>query len=246
MLCIAFILLAGGALKQFPQAAATFDSLFDLVSAQYGGSTLEGTNVELSGTLTSRDGTATPFTLTAQKRTLRFELRKASGTVTTIRQDTRTQVKIGTKTEFPNQIPHSISALNFTPIYALLGFKNDPRYTGSLVVATDGALGLGFTEGTPPGVRPPPFPQPKLKVTFWVSPSYQITSTSYSFDTGPSTLVVYSYSYTSTVSGPFLQPSKVECRLDGRLTSTAEITGTRKDVATTADFFKILELHERQ
>jgi hypothetical protein len=216
-----------------------------LVKAQYGGQVQEALNTELTGTLTVQGGTASTFTLTAKKRILRFEIRQGTETVRFVRHDSRVQKTAGGKTGFVDRIPVSYSVVNYAPIVALLETHSDERFTGTVVVAADGFLGLKYTEGTPPGFTPPVFDPPRLVVTFWLDTGYRVTSASYGYDKDSSHIVNYLYFYDLPVAGPFLQPSKVETYVGTKLLSVAEVLATRKDVAVAADHFKLLELWER-
>ena len=247
MLCLAFILLAGGALKaQAPSAVLDFQTILNSITAKYG-RVLDVTNTELTGTITYAGKTAgTPFTLTFRQREVRCEFQDVTGTVVSIRQDGRVQHTRGGKIGFPNQSALFSSHVNLSPVFGLLSFNNDDRFTSSVVTAKDGSVGLSFREGTPRGQVPPPFPQPKLIVTFWLTSTYLIESASYTYDDKRDVLVTYRYTHDLSVPGAFLQANNVELLTGTTSVWRADISKTRNNVTLTTDFFKILENRERK
>jgi hypothetical protein len=240
-------LVIGWLLAESPQAAVTFDTLLGAVTAKYGGTALDVTNAELTGTVTnSADQTAAPFTLTFQKQSVRLEMKKTSGTVISIRQDGRVQETRGGRIGYPDRVPLFLSAMNLSPVFALLSFSTDSRFTGSVLTAKDGAIGLKFVEGTPPGFTPPAFPQPKLNVTFWLTAAYLIDSASYGYENNKSVAITYVYTHDLAVPGNFLQPNKVELLSGTKSVWRGEVSKTRNNLTLPSDFFKILENRERK
>ena len=205
---IAVILFLTASAFSFGQSPQTFDSVYSQVIAKYGGASLDVTNARLAGTMTYPGQAALPFTLTLQQRSLRLEVQKPTELFTAIREDRREQGIHGSQRDFPDQLPLYSSAFNMAPIFALLHFKADARFTRSLVSAPDGSLGLQLVDGVPPGAKEPPFAQPKTIITFWLDAAYQIQSITYKSDRNPALSVTYKFTYPG-LSSPFLQPASV-------------------------------------
>jgi hypothetical protein len=177
--------------------------------------------------------------LTLQQRLLRFEVQRPTELFTVIREDQGGQAIHGAKRNFPQRLPLYSSGINLAPIFALIHFQSDPRFSRSVVKATDGSTGLQFTEGVAPGFKEPLFAGAKSIVTFWLDSAYQIQSATYADSQNLLKLVIYKYSYASVLTTPFVQPQKVDC-LQGSLNiwSTA-IAAATVNVSVPSDFFQI-------
>lgn len=221
------------------QTPQNFDTLFSLVTNKHGGPALNVVNARLAGAVSYSGAAAVPFTLTLQDRSLRFEVQKPNELFTVIRQDRRGQAISGDKRAFPDQLPLYSSAINMAPAFALLHLKNDLRFSRSVVTAPDSSLGLRFTEGVPPGAKQPPFVQAKTIVTFWLDSTYQIQSVTYADSQNPSFAAAYKYSYAGGLTGPFLQPKKVDFSLGQQLLWSADVATAAVNAIVPADFFAI-------
>jgi hypothetical protein len=235
---IAVILFLTANAFSFGQSPQTFDSVYSQVIATYGGAALDVTNARLTGTITYPGQAAAPFTLTLQQRSMRLDVQRPVELFTAIREDRRGQAVHGSQRDFPDQLPLYSSAFNIAPIFALLHFKTDARFTRSLVTAPDGSLGLQLVDGVPPGAKEPPFTQPKTTITFWLDSVYQIQSITFKSDRNPALSVTYKFTYPG-LSSPFLQPASVVYFFGDRVMWTAIITATSVNVAVPADFFAI-------
>jgi hypothetical protein len=221
------------------------DSLVQGLIEKYGGAQIKNDHAVASGAIYYADKTSKTFTLTAKKRTLRMELLSPEQAMTIVRHDGRSQVSKGSDIDYPKRTPRSGSAINLIPIYALLEFSDDPRFADTTIQEKDGASIIQFTEGTPPGIKPPPFPQPKLVVTFSLDSSGRIDKSVYREEGKTSKAVSYRYFYDANVNGSFLQPNRVICMNGDNQVWNAAINSARKQATVPSDFFKILETRER-
>jgi hypothetical protein len=212
---------------------------------KYGGAQIKNDHAVASGTIYYADKTSKTFTLTAKKRTLRIELLSPEQTMTIVRHDGRSQISKGSDIDYPNRTPRSGSAINLMPIYAFLEFSDDPRFANTTIQEKDGSSDIQFVEGTPAGLKPPPFPQPKLVVTFTLDSSGRIDKSLYQEEGKTSKVVSYQYFYDASVKGSFLQPSRIICMHGDNQVWNAAIDSTRKQANVPSDFFKILETRER-
>jgi len=221
------------------------DSIVQALIDKYGGNQIKSDHAQASGAIEYANGTSKSFTLTAKKRILRMELRTKDETMTVIRQDGRSQIAKGEKIDYPNRTPRSGSAINLLPIFALLEFADDLRFTSSIIQEKDGTASIKYVEGAPPGFKPPPFPQPKLIVTFSLDSAGRINQVVYKEEGGSAKVFAYQYFYDAGVTGPILQPNRIIHKADDNQMWSATIDATRKQANVPADFFKILETHER-
>ncbi len=198
-----------------------------------------------SGAINYSDKTSKSFTLTAKKRMLRMELQSADVAMTIVRRDGRSQITKNQKIDYPKRTPRSGSAINLLPIYALLEYSDDPRFTGTSAQEPDGSSSIQFVEETPPGVKPPSFPQPKQIVTFSLDSSGRIAKVAYQGEGNSSKIIAYQYLYGSNVAGSFLQPGQIICMNGDKQIWTATINSSRKQTNVSSDFYKILENRER-
>jgi len=228
-----------------PTGPGDFSSVVAALVGNQGSSALAADNFEASGTLVNSAGVTSSFTLTCQKTLFRFERRVGGDTLTTLRRDRRSQTTRNGKLGNPVESPRSLSAMNLLPVFALVSFRDDPRFTGSVIETEGGMTGLRFIEGTPPGMKPPPFPQPKLSVTIGLDAAGRIESATYTQDRGTAPRVTYRYSYDTFVPGDPSLPGKVSCTAGSNLLWTATLSGTRKNIPIPVDFFQIVETHER-
>jgi hypothetical protein len=158
---------------------------------KYGGNQITNDHTQASGMIYYADHTSKSFTLTAKERILRMELRTDDKSLNIVRQNDRSQVTKDDKIDYPNRTPRSGSAINLMPIFALLEFSDDLRFTGLVIHESDGSLSIIFVEGTPPGVKPPPFPQPKLIVTFTLDSDGRISQAVYKEKGGSARIHTY-------------------------------------------------------
>jgi hypothetical protein len=241
MLFIVFFSISTALLAASKDADSIVQSLID----KYGGNQIKNDHAQASGTLTYADGSGKSFSLTAKKRILRMELQSANENMTIVRRDGRSQIAKGNQIEYPNRTPRSGSAINLLPIFALLEFSDDLRFTSSVLQGNDGCISIQFVEGMPPGVKPPPFPQSKLIATFTLDSAGRISHAHYREEGGSARTFTYQYFYNANVAGPFLQPNKIIQTTDGNQTWTAMMDAARKQATVPDNFFKILETRER-
>jgi hypothetical protein len=220
------------------------DYLVQALIQKYGGLQIKNDHVVASGVITYADKTNKSFTLTAKKRILRMELQSADEAMTIVRRDGRSQITKNQSVDYPKRTPRSGSAINLLPIYALLEYSDDLRFTGTTVQETDGSSSIKFVEGTPPGVKPPPFPQPKQAVAFSLDSSGRIAKIEYFEEEKSSKVVSYRYFYDSTVAGSFLQPGQIICFNGEKQAWVAAITATQKKADVSSYFFKIRDTRE--
>jgi hypothetical protein len=221
------------------------DSFIQELIEKHGGAQIKNDHAVASGTIYYADKTSKAFTLTAKKRILRMDIRSADQSMTIVRNGGRSQVAKGSDIGYPNRTSRSGSAINLLPIFTLLEFSDDPRFTNAVVREKDGSSSVTFVEGTPPGVKPPPFPQPKLRAIFSLDSVGRIAKVAYQEEGKSSKAVSYQYSYDPTVAGSFLQPSQVICMNGESQAWTATVNSIRKQASVQSDFFKILETRER-
>ena len=221
------------------------DTVIQGLIEKYGGRQITNDHALASGTIYYADNTSKSFTLTAKKRILRMDLQSPDQAMTIVRHDGRSQITRGEDIDYPNRTPRYGSGINLLPIFALLEFSDDQRFTSTVVQEKEGTISIKFVEGTPPGIKPPPFPQPKLFVSFSLDSAGRINKTVYSQEGGSAKTTTYQYFYDTSVAGAFLQPNRIICKIDDNQAWNATVDGARKQVSVPDNFFKILETRER-
>lgn len=206
----AFYVILVGALVPLGAQASDADSILEAILSRHGKAALEASNVELAGTIAYPGEDPTPFTLTAQDRSARFVRVKGTETVTVVQNQGRSLSQDAPPGILPARIPPSSSAHNLVAILALIQLATNPRFEPSPVQGPEGEPGLQFREHPPPGEEDNPWLRPLFTVTFLLDASYRIQAILYEDDRGQYDPVTYLYHYDREVSGPFLQPSRVE------------------------------------